>query len=223
MDLSDREALADQLLFLTGMNNFLGLQGMSKALVGELARNPDLAEDLRQEILEAEKGGTSPLDLARIASLKKMDRFLKEVMRLHPPVFFIYGRAADQFVLDSGSGPFVIDKDTHMMAVIPVAQTDPLIFDDPERFDPERFLDKDLERYLIWPHGGHNDDVSATTHICPGKDVAMLYGKMLCHKLVGSYTWKLAEPPEWDERKFSLNVASPKGDMPIEQFAAKPD
>jgi len=223
LGISDRDQLADQLLFLTGMNNFLGLQGMSKALTGELARNPQLAEDLRREILDAEAGGDTPLSLAQIGSLTRMDRFLKEVMRLHPPVFFIYGRATDDFVLDSGSGPYAIDKGTHMMAVIPVAQTDPDLFEDPDKFDPDRFSDPAVERYLIWPHGEHNEEVSATTHVCPGKDVAMLYGKMLCYQMVRSYSWKLSTPPEWDTRKFSLNVASPKGDMQIEQFARRTD
>ena len=216
--LTDKDALANQLLFLTGMNNFLGLQGMSKALVGELSRNPALTENLRLEIREAEADISGSLTLPQLAGLQKMDRFLKEVMRLHPPVFFIYGRATDDFVLDSGDGPYAIEQGTHMMAVIPTAQTDPDIFEDPEEFNPDRFIDTNLERYLIWPHGSHNQDVTATAHVCPGKDVAMLYGKMLCYQLLRSYSWKLTAPPEWDMRKFSLNVASPKGDMQVERF-----
>ena len=219
--LSNKDALANQLLFLTGMNNFLGLQGMSKALIGELSRNPGMADKLRQEIQDAEADAGNTLDLAGIASLNEMDRFLKEVMRLHPPVFFIYGRARDEFLLDSGDGPFVIEKDTHMMAVIPVAQRDPQIFRDPEAFDPERFQNEKLDTYLIWPHGEHNASVDPAAHVCPGKDVAMLYGKMLCYQLVRNYSWQLASPPEWDERKFSLNVASPKGDMAVQRFAGR--
>lgn len=219
--LSGKEDLANQLLFLTGMNNFLGLQGMSKALVGELSKNPGLTDDLRQEIQEAEENCGGNLDISDIAGLKKMDRFLKEVMRLHPPVFFIYGRAKDDFLLESASGCFVIEKDTHMMAVIPVAQTDPEIFGGPETFNPDRFQNNDLEKYLIWPHGEHNAAVDPAGHVCPGKDVAMLYGKMLCYQLIPNFSWQLVSPPEWDDRKFSLNVASPKGDMQVERFSRR--
>jgi len=216
--LTDSDALLNQLLFLTGMNNFLGLQGMSKALIGELSQHPELIVQLRSEISEAETVAGRPLLLEELEQLPLLDRTLKELMRLHPPVFFIFGRARQEFTLTSMSGNFVIEEGEQLMGVIPLAQRDPEVFDDPERFNPDRFLNTSLTEYLIWPHGRHAAEVTPEEHVCPGKDVAMLYGKMLCKALVTRCDWELAEPPVWEERWFSLNVASPKGKMRVSRF-----
>ena len=219
--LTDREALASQLLFLTGMNNFLGLQGMSKALVGELSRQPGLADSLRGEIEAAEAAAEGPLSLAALDKLDLMDRAMKEVMRLHPPVFFTFGRASRDFALRSKSGSFKIAKGDHLMGTIPMAHLDGDVFAEPKRFDPERFRDPAATRNLIWPHGAHDAKVTPEGHICPGKNVAMLYGKLLCRALVTGFSWELESPPEWDDRKFSLNVASPIGPMTVRRFARR--
>jgi prostaglandin-endoperoxide synthase 2 len=216
--LTDRNSLVNQILFLTGMNNFLGLQGMSKALVGELSRNSQLVEELRAEIAAAESVGGGSLPLDKLDELALLDRTLKEVMRLHPPVFFIYGRAKRDFVLSSKSGNFTIVRDEHLMGVIPLAHLDPEVFDDPESFNPDRFRDPRTTDHLIWAHGGHAAEVTPEAHICPGKDVALLYGKMLCRTLITRCEWELDEPPVWEERRFSLNVASPKGKMTVSSF-----
>jgi cytochrome P450 len=62
------------------------------------------------------------------------------------------------------------------------------------------------------------EHVSARTHICPGKDIAVLYAKLFCYNLLRRCTWEFAEPVEWDERKYSLNVAAPKGVMRTRHF-----
>ncbi len=49
----------------------------------------------------------------------------------------------------------------------------------------------------------------------------MLYGKLLCRALVTGYVWELETPPVWDTRKFSLNVASPKGPMTVRRFTRR--
>jgi prostaglandin-endoperoxide synthase 2 len=216
--LTDRHELASQLLFLTGMNASLGLQGMSKAIVGELTRNSAWKALLREEFEQAEKASGDPLQLMDIAKLAKLDKFLKEVMRLHPPVFFIFGRAVDDFTLSSKSGAFLIEKGDHLMGVIPLAHLDESAFADPDGFSPDRFDDPTAVTKLVWPHGTHDGRIDATGHICPGKDVAMLYGKLFCYELVSRFEWELEKKPEWDEKKYSLNVASPKGPMNVVRF-----
>ena len=216
--LNNEDDVAKQLLFLTGMNNFLGLQGMSKALIGELSLRPELCRELRDEMRQAEASSGTPLDLAGLAKLPKLDRTLKEVMRLHPPVFFIYGRAQIDFPLHAKTGTYAISKGDHLMGVVPLAHLDPDRFDDPEKFRPERFMRPQATEHLIWPHGQHAASISAKGHICPGKDEAMEIGRMLCHALVTGFTWNLTQKPRWSEKKFALNVASPEGPMAVIRF-----
>ena len=107
------------------------------------------------------------------------------------------------------------------MGVIPMVQLDANEHDNPESFCPDRFNTHAAEQALIWPHGVFSDDVKTKGHICPGKDVAMLYGKRLCYELVRGFSWQFEEKVEWDDRKFSLNVASPKGTLTTKSFVRR--
>ncbi len=102
-----------------------------------------------------------------------------------------------------------------------MAHLDGDVFKNPTQFDPDRFLDPAATANLIWPHGVHDAEVSVDGHICPGKDVAVLYGKLLCHGLLTKHDWKLEEPPVWDMHKFSLNVASPMGPLQLKEFTER--
>ena len=213
--------VAKQLLFLTGMNNFLGLQGMSKALIGELSLRPDLREELRNEMREAGQSATSPLDLADLDGLPKLDQTIKEVFRLHPPVFFIYGRAEKDFSLYAKTGTYAISTGDHLMGVISLAHLDSDAFEDPEEFRPERFEKPEAIERLIWPHGQHAAPISTSNHICPGKDVAMEFGRILCHALLIGFDWELAQKPTWSDTRFTLNAASPEGSMTVTSFTGR--
>ncbi|MFV2060025.1 MAG: cytochrome P450 [Gammaproteobacteria bacterium] len=217
-DLYDEDAIAKQILFLTGMNNVLGLQCFSKSLIAELSLHPDLRKELLIEMREVDNSAAGKLSLSALNKLPKLDNTLKEVLRLHPPVFFIHGRAEKDFALRSKTGSFAIAKGDNLMGVIPLAQLDPDAFADPESFSPERFSSPGSSKKLIWPHGSHNADVSSSGHICPGKNVAIEFGRVLCQALLNGFDWELVEKPTWSDKKYSLNVASPVGLMKTTKF-----
>lgn len=219
--LRDREELADQLLFLVGMNNYLGLQGLAKSLVGELHRNRDSASNIRLEILESERGARDGVDLKVLSLLPELDSFVKETLRLHPPVFFIFGTATENLLLQSRGNEYLVAEGEEIMGVIPIAQLDDQLFENGEEFEPARFQEAGLADGLIWPHGPHDASVDASGHICPGKDVAVLFAKLLCRELTINYEWELSVEPQWSSKKFSLNVASPQGDMKAKSFALR--
>ena len=213
--LTDQDQIAKQILFLGGMNSFLGTQCMIKALVGELSRQPNLAAKLRDELPAA--GIQPPLSMAAIAALPFLDATLRELMRLHPPVTFVFGRATKRRQIHSTSGPYEVAPGDLLMGVIPFAHLDPANFVDPELFDPMRHISADLSKKLIWSRGPHDATVGPGDRICPGKDVAMLIGKVVCVSLARC-AWQMDEPIEWDQRRFSLNVAAPRGKMSARQF-----
>ncbi|MFE1602033.1 cytochrome P450 [Methylobacterium sp. ID0610] len=207
--LADREALARQLAFLAGMNGFLGLQNLMKSLVGELSLHPGWREAVRQEAAGGPAGRATPI----------LDRVIRETLRLHPPVFFIFGRATRDRSLDSESGRFRIRKGELVMGVIPFAQNDPTHVPRATVFDPDRFADhRDGQRPLIWPRGLERATVGAQDRTCPGKDAAFAVARLFCTTLVREYEWTLAERPVWERRRFSLNVAAPKGPLTVERF-----
>jgi len=140
---------------------------------------------------------------------------LREILRLHPPVFFIFGRATSDRTLESRSGTFAVRKGDLLMGVIPIAQRDPKIFTAPDEFDQERFTEQTSSEHLIWPRGQHDGEVTARDRTCPGKDVAILITKLFSVALLTKVSWKLKSTPAWDCRNFSLNVAAPKGLMTV--------
>jgi prostaglandin-endoperoxide synthase 2 len=219
--LTDEDAIAKQITFLLGMNSFLGTQSLLKSIVGELSLRPDLCATLRQE--SAAVLGAGAVDLRKLAAMPMLDRTLREILRLHPPVSFIFGRATRDRSLESSSGTFAIGKGDLVMGVIPFAHRDGSVFTRPEDFDPDRFNNPDASAHLIWPRGLHDAAVSPHDRTCPGKDVAILIAKLFCIALLKN-DWRLKDPrPEWDRHRFSLNVAAPKGALDIESFHPRVD
>jgi prostaglandin-endoperoxide synthase 2 len=218
--LTDEDAVAKQITFLLGMNSFLGTQNLLKSIVGEMSLRPDLCAALRAEIATAVRPAAGEVDVPRLARLPMLDKALREILRLHPPVSFVFGRATRDRLIESKSGTFGIHAGELVMGVIPLAHLDDSVFARPEAFDPNRFDDPAASQHLIWPRGLHDADVSAQDRTCPGKDVAVLIAKLFCAALLPGFVWMLKEIPQWDRRRFSLNVAAPKGPLEVEFRAA---
>lgn len=223
LGLHDDVATAKQMMFMTGMNSFLGLQNLSKSLIGELSLQPQLLEELRSEI-EGVLGAAPPRQLSDVAPqrMPQLDRTLREIVRLHPPVTFIFGRAVQALEIQTRSGAtYGIPQDSLLMGVLPLAMRDSQLYERPDTFDPSRFEAPAASDNLIWPRGVHDATVTASDRTCPGKDVAMEILRLLAVFMVQRYDWHLKEMPTWDERKFSLNVAAPVGKLQVRTFNAR--
>ena len=217
--LQSEDEVAKQLLFTIGVNCYLGLQCLSKSLIGELSMRPKLRAEMRAEAL-AVLGSAAQIDLGGLSKLPLLDGFVKETLRLHPPVFFIFGRATRDFVLDTAAGRFQIESGEMLMGVIPIAQLDPDAYVDPGTFRPGRFSDPAAEDALVWPHGTQEGPILVESRICAGRDVGMLLAKLFCATLLRSYDWDLQNPDlRWDDKSFSLDVAAPIGSLEVSRFA----
>jgi prostaglandin-endoperoxide synthase 2 len=203
------------------MNSFLGIQAILKAAVGELSLRPELRDKLRDEIKAGLGPSRSLPDFATLAAMPMLDKTLREVLRLHPPVTFIFGRATQDLNLESESGVFRIAKGELLMGVIAVAHKNGSIFPEPERFDPQRFDDPVASQHLIWPRGLHDAQVSSQDRTCPGKDVAIIIAKLFCIALLPNVEWELEVPPQWEKHKFIPNVGAPTGSMNTRMFQSR--
>jgi cytochrome P450 len=220
--LHDDEAVAKQICFVLGMNSFLGTQNLIKSVVGELTLRPELREELRREIAESLGPITGPIDLDKLGAMPLLDKTLREILRLHPPVTLIYGRATRDRDIESASGVFHISKDELVMGVIPLAHLDGNVFADPEVFNPARFDLPASSAHLIWPRGLHDSSATPANRTCPGKNVAVTIAKLFAVTLLGKANWTLREPPQWEKHWFPLNVAAPKGALDVESFTRRP-
>ena len=223
LGMNDDDATAKQLLFVTGMNSFLGLQNLAKSVVGELSQRPSLRDAISLEIRQV-LGAEWPINLSDLsaASMPLLDKAIREVARLHPPVTLIFGRATrDRDIRDRDGNTFAVAAGELLMGVLPIAMQDARIFNDPSAFDPSRFDHANDNDGLIWPRGRQDSIATSADRMCPGKDVSVLVIKLLCVWLLPRYEWQLAKPAVWSDRSFSLNVAAPSGNMKVNHFRAR--
>jgi cytochrome P450 len=117
----------------------------------ELSRQPELAERMRAEALEVFGDGLPVYeDLHRLTYTSMV---IQETMRLHPAVWILPRRslAADQvdgFEIPAGADVMICPYTLHRH---------PDFWDEPERFDPERFRPdqaSNRHRYAYIPFGG---------------------------------------------------------------------
>jgi cytochrome P450 len=113
-----------------------------------LAENPRWRESLHEEAIAADLD-TAPSYQALEAMSPTASAILQEALRLAPPVWVAPRIAIDDVEIDGVNIP----KGAHVLVSQFVTQRDPRYFKDPEKFDPSRWLDSDLENSL--PKGAY--------------------------------------------------------------------
>jgi cytochrome P450 len=143
----------------------------------ELARHPEWQERVREESVELDRDELAFDDLDSLTTLTQVFR---ETLRRYPPLPVIPRMATDDFAFDG----YVIRKDT-MVVVSPILTHHmEKWWDDPFRFDPDRFSEKraEHERHThSWiPFGGG-------PHMCLGLRFAEAQVKTIVHHVVRRY------------------------------------
>ncbi|KAM7222976.1 Cytochrome P450 [Rhypophila decipiens] len=172
----------------------------------ELCAHPEWFPMLRAEIEEVartEKGNESEVDIKRWhARLEKMDSFLLECFRVHPPVLLSPQRVALQpFTLKDGT---YIPKGCRIAFANSEHQMDPEITPDPTTFDPMRAY-----RARHAPDGGpesfHRNQAVQTdinnnltfgygSQACPGRFLGVAEIKLLLTRLLTQFDFKYPGP-----------------------------
>lgn len=169
-----------------------------------LARAPEWQERLRREAFAV--AGHGPLDSGHIAALPTTLRVFKEAMRLYPPVPAIVRVAAAPARLGGEDVP------KGALIIIPVyaLQRHRALWDDPDRFDPDRFLPasengRPRGQYIPFGFGQRT---------CMGMPFAYIEGLAILATLLRRFRF------HWDGRHepepISQITLHPKGGMPLE-------
>src|SRR5580658_464711 len=109
---------------------------------------------------------------------------VKESMRLYPPAF-VLARSA---LRDTSIGGFQVRKDEVVLIAPWLLHRDPRLFEDPLRFDPDRFLperEAALPRFAYMPFGGGK-------RICIGNQFALMEGQIILSTIASHVTMELA-------------------------------
>jgi cytochrome P450 len=172
------EAMSDGQLRDEVMTIFLaGHETTANALTWTLyllSRHPEVRRRLEREVAEA-LGGRAPT-AADLPKLGYALAVVQESMRLYPPVWLVMRRCERDDVIAGYRVP------AHDFIALPpfIIHRDPKLFENPEGFDPDRFLG---ERAAQIPRFGYLP-FSAGPRVCIGNGFALMEAQLVLASLV---------------------------------------
>ena len=165
-----------------------------------LASNPDVQEKVYAEVSSV---GNKTLDYEDLRAFPYLVQVLNESMRLYPPVWH-FGRVAEQ---DDAIGEYPVPAGTAVRISPLTIQYNSRHWNDPKRFDPDRFVDPAL--------------IVANTHIpfgagprlCAGRNFAMMEMILIIVKTLRNYQLSYTGNPV---EMLPLTTLRSKGDIQIQ-------
>ncbi|CAI0409811.1 unnamed protein product [Linum tenue] len=175
--------------------------------MAELLRNPNTLAKAREE-LDATIGKGNNFQESDISRLPYLQAILKETFRLHPAAPLLLPRKGGEDVEICG---FIMPKGVQILVNVWAIGRDPMIWDDPNAFVPERFLGSEVSAkgnsFELLPFG-------AGRRICPGLPLALRILHMMLGSLIHWFDWKLpdgVEPEKLDmDEKFGMALQKAK-------------
>lgn len=114
-----------------------------------LAHHPEIQDRLYQEVQGLRQ--LEDLDLMNYSNLKFTTNVVKEVLRMYPPAWNIVRKAKENDEI----GGKIIEKGRQMMISIYELHHNPTYWDDPFRFNPDRFASYNFKhKFQYLPFGG---------------------------------------------------------------------
>lgn len=129
-----------------------------------LSQHPEVEQRMREEVA-AVLGDRAPT-LQDLPKLRYVTAVLEEVLRLYSPSWIMarQAREADKI------GPYDVTPGTVVVMMQPILHKHPAFWDEPEKFDPERFTSErsaKRPRFAYYPFGGGQ-------RLCIGSNMALM-------------------------------------------------
>jgi len=148
----------------------------------ELARHPELASEVVQEINRTMEATGGEFDLRSLRRMSLTDGFVRETLRVHPPLNTLTRRVMEDFEYKG----HIIERGKNVMLSPYVAHRLEDQFPNAETFDPYR--PNPENPFALIPFGGGQRK-------CVGNAFAMLQVKVIFAVLLSDYEFELAGPP----------------------------
>ncbi|KAF9592391.1 hypothetical protein IFM89_014642 [Coptis chinensis] len=172
----------------------------------ELLRNPSIMRNVQAELDQVLV--QNKMEEVDVGSLRYLQAVVKETLRLHPPVPLLIPRRAMD---DTKFMGYSVPKDTQILVNVWAIGRDPVFWDDPLSFKPERFLSSNIDykgrHFQFIPFG-------AGRRICVGMSLAHRTLHLALGSLIQSFEWALEDgvTPENMDMTERLGVALRKAD-----------
>ncbi|KAM0022664.1 putative N-methylcoclaurine 3'-monooxygenase [Helianthus debilis subsp. tardiflorus] len=164
--------------------------------MAELIKNKDVMIKLQEEVKQKINSSSSMAE-SEISKLPYLDAFIKETLRLHPPVPLLLPHRAVQ---TSEVLNYTIPCGAKLLVNIWAIGRDPKLWEDPLSFKPERFLGSNLDfrgkDFEFIPFG-------AGRRMCPGLPSGITSVRSILASLILRFDWLL--PDDQDQAKLDMN------------------
>ncbi len=149
----------------------------------EICRNPQYLAELQAEV-DAVFAAGKEASMTTQRDIPLLDGFIRESLRLHPPLNAITRRVLSDFEYKD----YRIETGKNVMLCPHVAHKLPDYFPHPDIFDPRRPNPENV--FALIPFGGGR-------HKCIGNAFALLQVRTIFTWLLHHYEFELAQPPEY--------------------------
>lgn len=162
-----------------------------------LSQHPKTAAALVEELRDLLNG--EPPTVEQMPQLLLLDAVVKESLRLFPPVPMNHRLAAE----DCEMGGFEVRQGTELFSSVFHTHRMEGFFDQPNRFDPERWFGPDPGPYVYNPFG-------AGPRMCIGSSFAMMEMKIVLAMMLQRFRFELA-PAARVDRNVNITLSSRHG------------
>lgn len=172
-------------------------------VMAELAEKPAWQNKIREECCALNK---STLDFEDLDKVEQLDNFIKECLRIHPPLPGILRRS----ISDTEFYNHCIPANTLVAVGTGMSHFMEEYWSNPSEFDPDRFNSERAEQKshpFAWaPFGGG-------AHRCIGMHFATMQLKAVLFQLIRKYQWSL--PPNYKVNFKMAPIPTPRDGLPI--------
>ncbi|MCD7454734.1 hypothetical protein HAX54_025838 [Datura stramonium] len=151
-----------------------------------LLAHPEALHKLRADI-DSKVGNKRLLNESDLTKLPYLRCVINETMRLYPPVPLLLPHYSTE---DCTVGGYDVPKHTMLLVNAWAVHRDPKVWEDPEKFKPERFeaTEGETERfnYKLVPFG-------MGRRACPGADMGLRAVSLALGALIQCFDWKIEE------------------------------
>ena len=191
---------------LTGLITALILAGHHTSagtavwILVELLRNAQFLGPVREEIDEI-MGSNSEVTYPMLREMGELGAVLKEVLRLHPPLIFLFRKVLRPFEF----GGYEVSPGKMLCASPAVTHRIPEVFPEPDRFDPARYADESQNSPFAWIGFGGGK------HKCTGNAFGTLQLKGIIATLLHDYDFELVNAPSSYRDNYQTATVLPEG------------
>jgi len=167
----------------------------------ELAKRPEQLNRVLKE-LDQHFGVDGEVTFQSLREIPILENVIKEVLRLHPPLIFLIRKVMKDFHFKD----YTVKAGKYVCASPRVSHRISEVFPEPEKFDPDRYLEDRQEDALpfSWIAFGGGK------HKCTGNAFAMLQLKAIFSILLRRYTFELIDQKDYYQDDFTQMVVQPR-------------